>query len=601
MGIALVLFLLCTVVGDFSSCFADNSSLQIDLQNNAFVLKLWKKTSQANKQSTENLVCYTLDELYAGTDNECLVYSKGFNATLRNEYLSMKTVHNGAPADEVTLTFLCPFDEFTCRGLAAEIVSFKYALSVYISGTAIEVSKNVKTVTIVSYDHSNCWSNPYIIYNINTDYDPTYLCVVVLPRTCDLPTRLPVSFSAAFISVKANNSQTLLTTLSVTPVDKDSSDIKDKVGKLPVDLLFSTPYVHSSTVYFCCICNLLPTTDEQEKCISQIATISQNIDLSAVLSYRASYSNGDISVSTTIYTSTSTYTTARYSNCFLDPQVWLYPNAVQIQLTPSPLRDPENCRNPIGLSSTHMRIDLINTKNYTQMATQEVPLKAFSWEKQTYWLFCETDTCNDILRAAQGDLIQLQVMQYISFLSDSKDILDTVIIAAPNQNITCLNGVEISLSERSLKVLFTLNTRSCLPLQDTLSQRAFYRVAFYESSSPNVATQNFTMKGRMTRVINDYTVGQEVPMTCANVDVSYTSMTCREFFSWMRKAAKKKTLVATIIYGDFVYTITKIYYDGSGFLIGLSVSLGALIAIGASVYTYLSVRRFMRVINKLTL
>lgn len=109
------------------------------------------------------------------------------------------------------------------------------------------------------------------------------------------------------------------------------------------------------------------------------------------------------------------------------------------------------------------------------------------------------------------------------------------------------------------------------------------------------------MKGRMTRVINDYTVGQEVPMTCANVDVSYTSMTCREFFSWMRKAAKKKTLVATIIYGDFVYTITKIYYDGSGFLIGLSVSLGALIAIGASVYTYLSVRRFMRVINKLTL
>lgn len=169
-------------------------------------------------------------------------------------------------------------------------------------------------------------------------------------------------FSAAFISVKANNSQTLLTTLSVTPVDKDSSDIKDKVGKLPVDLLFSTPYVHSSTVYFCCICDLLPTTDEQEKCISQIATISQNIDLSAVLSYRASYSNGDISVSTTIYTSTSTYTTARYSNCFLDPQVWLYPNAVQIQLTPSPLRDPENCRNPIGLSSTHMRIDLINTK-----------------------------------------------------------------------------------------------------------------------------------------------------------------------------------------------------------------------------------------------
>lgn len=99
------------------------------------------------------------------------------------------------------------------------------------------------------------------------------------------------------------------------------------------------------------------------------------------------------------------------------------------------------------------------------MATQEVPLKAFSWEKQTYWLFCETDTCNDILRAAQGDLIQLQVMQYISFLSDSKDILDTVIIAAPNQNITCLNGVEISLSERSLKVLFTLNTRSCLPFR----------------------------------------------------------------------------------------------------------------------------------------
>ncbi|EFO65498.1 Hypothetical protein GLP15_5172 [Giardia lamblia P15] len=601
MGIVLALVLLCTVISDFSSCFADNSTLQIDLQNNAFVLRLWKKTSQTSKQTMKNLVHYALDEFYTSTDNECLVYSKGFNATLRNEYLSMKTVYNSAPEDEITLTFLCPFDEFTCRGLAAEIVSFKYTLSVYFSDTTIEISKNVKTVTIISYDHSACWSDPYIMYNINADYDPTYLCVVALPCACDFPTSLPISFSAAFISVKANNSQTLLTTLPVTPVDTDSSDIKDKVGKLPIDLLFSTSYVHSSTSYFCCICDLLPTADEQKNCTLQIATISQNVDLSAILSYRASYSSSDISVSTTIYTSTSAYTTARYSNCFLDPQVWLYPNAVQIQLTPSPLRDSENCRNPIGLSSTYMRIDLLNTNNYTQVVTQEVPLQAFSWEKQTYWLFCETDACYEILQAAQSNLIRLQVMQYISFLSDSKDILDTVIIAAPNQNITCLNEVQISLSERSLKVLFTLNTRSCLPLQDTLSQRAFYRVAFYESSSANVATQNFTMKGRMTHVIKDYTVGQEVPMTCANIDVSYTSMTCNEFFSWMRKAAKKKTLVATIIYGDFIYTITKIYYDGSGFLIGLTVSLTALIAIGASIYTYLSVRRFMRVINKLAL
>lgn len=601
MHIALTLFLFSVVIGDFSSCFLDNSSLQIDLQNNAFILKLWKSEQQVSGQQTNRLVLQTLNDIYASTGNDCLVYSKGFNVTLSNEYLSMKATQKDAPADEVTLTFSCPFDEFTCRGLAAEIVSFKYTLSLQFSDTVVEFSKNIKSVTIISYDHSRCWQSPHIMYNINADYDPTYLCIIAQPSTCDFPTNLATSSATALISVKANNSQTLLATISVTPVDKSDSDIASKIGKLPLDLLFTEPYVYSSTSYFCCICDLLPTADQQENCSLQIAAISKNVDLSATLTYKASYQNGDVLVSTTIYTSTTSYKTARYGNCFLDPQVWLYPNAVQIQLTPSPLRDSENCKNPIGLSSTSMRIDLINSNNYTQVVSQVVPLNSFLWEQNTYWLFCETENCYAILQAALENTLQLQIMQYVSFLSDTDDILDTVIIAAPSYNITCLNEVRISLSERSLKILSTLNTRSCLPLQDTLSQRPFYRVTFYESSSASVATQNFTMKGRMTNTIEDYTVGHEIPMTCANIDVSYTSMTCSEFFSWMKSAAKKKTLVAMIVYGDFVYTITKIYYNGSGYLIGLTVSLAVVIAIGASVYTYLSVRRFMRVISKLTM
>lgn len=601
MSIALTLFILCTVICDFSSCFADNSSLQIDLQNNAFILKLWKRASDVDEKSIDQLNHHSIADNVAIADNDCMIYSNGFNATLGNEYLSMKTVHRGTLENEVTLTFQCPFDEFTCRGLSAEIISFEYTLSVFFSETTIKLSNNVKTVTIISYDHSTCWVDSYIMYNVNSYYDPTYLCVVVVPRTCDLPTRLAMSADAAFISVKANSSQTLLTTVPVTPVNKEDTDIEKKIGKLPIDLLFTKPYVHSKTSYFCYICGLLSSTDEQDTCKSQIDLIAKNVDLSATLTYKALYRNNNIMVNAAVYTTTTLYKTARYVNCFNSPQVWLYPDAVQIQLTPSPLRNPENCKNPIGMSSTKMRIDLININNYSQIVTQEVPLKSFSWEKNTYWLFCETKACYDLLQAVQEGVTKLHVMQYIYFLSDSNDIVDTAIISAPKQNITCLNEVQIALSEHSLKVLFTLNTRSCLDLQDALSQRPFYRVTFYESSSPNVATQDFTQKGRMSHTIKDYTVGQEVPMTCIDVDVAYTSMTCSAFFSWMKKAAKNKTLVATLIYGDFVYTITKIYYDGSGVLIGLSVSLVAAVAIGASIYTYLSVRRFVQVINKLTL
>lgn len=545
-------------------CFYPNESILIYGRNSTGELRLWP--------------------LQSGQSPTCASLKNGGTFVLESLYYTISEKFSKLDLSQpLVLNFACT-DSHRCESIIRNANSFSYKLSSTAASNQGIIGGSIKSLQRYNFIYHECWSDPILLYTDSVIRSNYGLCVSVIPTPCRAP-------DGSLNAVTAEILLTINGTSYNLPVGQSSKG----------NGVFSLPFNHMKTKYYCHTCLAETKGKDLELCKKVADLVRQSTDFEATLVVNIPYTNPDTGILAPLRYTTDVPIKGGmyYANCFKNPLTTLLWDRVSISMIQNEVAS--NCANPPATDSIYYNLILIveNLSGNTSELHFRHKTVDFVWNTDRYWFLCRNNqTCLSTLHDAYTQTHKVTGYLMVEFRDTDNLLLDDFTIwLTPIYN--CFRLVDLFVTKTELRIITQTQPNYCADQYKLFVGAQIYKLHVFENLLEDLEYISLLTLGTFSQTITNWTTREPLIYTCSMYNSADSDNLCRDVLARVYKLARTGKVIATFIIDNYSTAIGRVYRaDYTPIYITASV-IGVCIAIAGSIYIILIIRRHNTIIKSI--